>query len=60
MKKQYDIYINDVLKLLFLHFDSISNNTTRFTLEDLACYLFNEEVDLAKYPLSQENLKRYI
>ncbi len=59
MKRAYDKYILDVLKLLYLHLDTISSNPTPFTVPDIACKLFDEEVDLIKFPLNPSNLTKY-
>ena len=59
MKRAYDKYILDVLKLLYLHLNTISTNPTPFTVPDIACKLFDEEVDLVKFPLNLSNLTKY-
>jgi hypothetical protein len=52
MRRTYDIYILKVLKILYMHLESISTNPTPFTVPDLACKIYDEEVDLVKFPLS--------
>jgi hypothetical protein len=59
MKRAYDKYILQVLQLLYLHLESISTNPTPFTVADLACRLYDEEVDLVKFPLTPTNLTKY-
>ena len=59
MRRTYDIYILKVLKILYMHLESISTNPTPFTVADLACKIYDEEVDLVKFPLSPSNLTKY-
>jgi hypothetical protein len=59
MRRTYDIYILKVLKILYMHLESISTNPTPFTIVDLACKIYDEEVDLVKFPLSPLNLTKY-
>jgi hypothetical protein len=59
MRRTYDIYILKVLKILYMHLESISTNPTPFTVADLACKIYDEEVDLVKFPLSASNLTKY-
>lgn len=59
MRKAYDTYITEVLKLLFLHLDHLSSNPSPFTLSDVACRLFDDEIDQVKCPLTQDNLTKY-
>ena len=59
MRRTYDTYILKVLKILYMHLESISTNPTPFTVADLACKIYDEEVDLVKFPLSPSNLTKY-
>ena len=59
MRRTYDIYILKVLKILYMHLESISTNPTPFTVADLACKIYDEEVDLVKFPLIPSNLTKY-
>jgi len=59
MKRAYDTYILDVLKLLFIHLEALQENPGPFRLQDLSCYLYDEEVDLERYPLNPKNLFSY-
>jgi hypothetical protein len=42
-----------------LHLESLEQNQSPFKFQDLACYMYEEEVNLDKYPLTQENLTKY-
>jgi hypothetical protein len=59
MRRTYDTYILKVLKILYMHLESISTNPTPFTVAELACKIYDEEVDLVKFPLSPSNLTKY-
>ena len=59
MRRTYDTYILKVLKILYMHLESISTTPTPFTVADLACKIYDEEVDLVKFPLSPSNLTKY-
>jgi hypothetical protein len=59
-KMLFDNYIIDVLKLLFLHLDSLTTeNPTNFTTQDVASHLYDQLFDQTKYPLTEENLAEY-